>query len=122
MRLSSFGQGKDAIYDRPKLLFADKLQDGIQLGTAAHIGAKQRELPRKEITQIQLRGRACGGAAGNQAPAGGETQNALVPGGDADVLEDDVHAALGREPPDFFGDFLLRVIDDLVSAKLASFI
>ncbi len=119
MCLPGFHQRKNAIDDGPQPLFAHEIQNRVQLGAAAHVRTEQRQLAREEITQIELRGKTGGGAAGHETAAGRKAQDALLPSGGADVLEDDVHAALVRQAPDFFRNLLLRVIDDLIGAELA---
>src|SRR6202035_2694865 len=121
MCLPGFRQRKNAIDDGPQPLFAYELQNRVQLGAAAHVRTEQRQLAREEITQIELRRKTGGGATGHETAAGRKAQNALLPSGGADVLEYDVHASLDGEAPDFFGNLLLRVIDDLIGTEVAGF-
>src|SRR5208337_1980238 len=57
----------------------------------------------------------------DEAAGGGETFDALVPGGFADVLENDVHAAIVREAANFLGDRHDAVMNHFVGAELPGF-
>ena len=62
-----------------------------------------------------------GGAAGDQRAAVLERPHAFIPGGRAHVLDYDVHALFVGDLSDFLGDFLLVVIDAVISAQFAAF-
>ena len=54
-------------------------------------------------------------------PAGFERTQAFVPSGGADVFENEIDALLACNIANFFRDFLLVVIDDVIGTELAGF-
>ena len=72
----------------------------------------------EEEADVEFGVGAGGGAAGDEAAGGGEALEAFGPGGGADVLEGDVHAAIVGEAANFLGDGHDAVMDDFVGAEL----
>src|SRR5579863_1333283 len=70
----------------------DECKDRKQFGLAAHVGPENRELPRKEVAEINLAFITRSSTAGDQPAADREASNTLLPCGFTHVLEDDVHA------------------------------
>jgi len=66
----------------------------LQFGFGAHVGAEKRELPGEEKAEVDLGVVARGGPAGDQAASSGKAGEAIIPGGGANVLENNVDAAL----------------------------
>ena len=63
---------------------------------------------------------AGGGAAGDQTSAGSEALQTVIPGGGANVLDDDVDAAVVGEAAHFLGNRHDEVVDDFIGAEFAS--
>src|SRR5580692_3600078 len=73
------------------------------------------------MAQIKAHGGSSSGAAGNERAAAFEGPHAFVPGGEADVFDHDVDAFFICDLADFFGNFLLVMINAVIGAKSASF-
>ena len=82
--------------------------------------ADQPELLLVELEQIDLAVDPGGRAAGNQRSAALQAEHRLGEGVDADMLEDDVDAALGGELADDALEAILAVVDDMVGAESPS--
>src|SRR5262249_20975887 len=121
MRDATFREGKSAVEDGFEFAGGDKFEDGGEFGVVAHVGPEDGELAAEEETEIGLGVEASGGAARNQAAAPRETSDTVVPGGGANVFENNVHATFGREAADFIFDFLRVVVDQIVGAKFFCF-
>ena len=115
------GEREDAVDNRLEAARSGELQDRVELGLRAHVGAQKRELAAEEEAEIDFGIVAGGGAAGDQASSGGEAGKAVVPSGRANVFENDIDAALVGDAADFFADFLCFVIDEMVGAELFGF-
>ena len=76
-------------------------------------------LNRKRRSRLGVEPGGC--AAGDQASGEGEGLETLRPSRDAYVLDDDIHAALRGDFPDFGRDVLAVVIDDVIGAEFARF-
>src|SRR4029434_10365138 len=88
---------ESAVEDRFEAACGDQLEHRGEFGFCAHVGAKDGKLAAEEKPEIDFGVVTGGGSAGDQATAPGEARHAIVPGGGADVFEDDVHSALGCE-------------------------
>ena len=117
-----FGEGKNPVNDGFETAGSNEPHHAVKLGLRAHIGAQQRKLAAKEETEVNFGVVASGGAASDKPASGGQAREAVVPGGCANVLEDDVHAAFVGDASDFVADFLCFVIDEVVSTKLLCFL
>ena len=62
--------------------------------------------------------RAGRGAAGDQAAMVGKAGRRLLPGGRADVFDDDINPLLAGDAADFVFDALLVVVDDFVGTEI----
>src|SRR5712692_5165115 len=92
----------------------------MQLAHGSHVGAKYGKLARVDEAQVDSDIRAGGRAAGHDYSSRLERLHTLLPGGGADVLDHDVHAFFVGNLVHFIGDFLLVVIDAVVSAQCAA--
>ena len=101
MRRADLGQRVHPVNHRLQLLAKDELQHLVQLAHAAQERPKQAPLLAEQVTQIDSRVVAGGGAAGDQAPAGRQRFQALGPGRHARVLHHHIHAALAGDPLHF---------------------
>src|ERR1035438_1109589 len=72
------------------------------------------------MAQIEAHRRSGGRPAGHQLAAAFERSQTFIPGGESDVLDDDVDAFLVRDLADFVGNLLLVVVDAEVGAERAS--
>ena len=93
----------------------------MQFAFHSHVGAEQRKLAAEEEAEIEFGVVAGGAAAGDQTAGEREAGEAVVPGGGADVLEDDVDAALVGDAANFVANFLRFVIDHVIGAELECF-
>src|SRR5882762_7627377 len=118
VRGGGFRQRKDAIDDGLELACGDKFHHRQQLRFCAHVGAEERKLPAEEEPEVDLGVKSSGGPTGHESSRWSKAREALVPGSCADVLEDDVNAALACDAAHFLTDFLCFVVDELVGAKL----
>jgi hypothetical protein len=89
----------------------------VEFGHGSHVGAEHGELAGEEVVEVEFGVGAGGCAAGDQGAGGFEGFEAFVPGGGADVFEHDVTSLFVGDLADFFGDFLLVVVDDVVGAE-----
>ena len=110
------GEREGAIDDRPEVSAEKELRRARELAFRAHVRPHERKLPREEEPEIDLRVVAGRGAARNQAAAARQALDAAIPGRRADVLEDDVDAAIAGQPPDLGGQILRVMIDDVGGA------
>src|SRR3954469_18764494 len=90
-----------------------------KLGKAPHIGAKQRQLAREQVAQIELRGKACGRTTGDEPSARRQRPHAAFPRGFAHVFDDDVGATTGSGAPDVPCKVAAVMIEDRFSAQFA---
>ena len=114
-------EGPDLVHDGNKTALRNELEDGAQLVLGAHVGAENGKLAGEEETDIEFGVEAGGGAAGDQATGGGQALEAFAEGGFADVLENDIHAAVVGEAANFLGNRHDAMMNDLVSAELPGF-
>src|SRR5947209_6505453 len=112
-------QGHDSVDDWLETTGANEVDDGEQITLWAHGRAEDLELAEEDVTKVGARVPAAGGAAGDDASAARERQDQLRPHLGADVLEDDVDAALVGEALHFGDEILGRVVDGLVGAERA---
>ncbi len=122
MGVGGFRERKDAIDDGFQFTGGDEFHDRVQLGFRAHVGTEERKLAAEKEAEVDLGVKAGSGATGHQPAPGSEAGEAFVPRGGADVLENDIHAALIRDAADFLADFLCFVIDEVVCAQLFGFL
>jgi hypothetical protein len=109
---------ENGINDGMEDFASNEIEDGEKFGFAAHVRAENGEMPAEKKTEIEFGVVSGGGAAGDEASAGGEAGEAVVPRGCADVLEDDVDAAMAvREALDVGLPTGLRMQDDVVGAE-----
>ena len=114
-------EGPDFVHDGNEAALRNKLEDGAEFVPGPHVGAENGKLAGKEETDIEFGVGAGGGAASDEATGGGQAFDAFVPGGFANVLENDVHAAIIGEAANFLGDGHDAVMNYLVSAELPGF-
>src|SRR5690606_33580441 len=96
---------------------AELFQRGGEVLDPAAEAADQPELLLVELEELDL-GHADGGrAAGDERAAALEREEAASPGVDADMLEDDVDAALLRQLADDALEALLAIVDHVVGAE-----
>jgi hypothetical protein len=117
-----FCERENAIDNGLEAARGDKLQDREELGFGAHVGAEERKLAAEEEAQVDFGVEAGRCAAGDEAAAGSETRDAVVPRRGANVLKDDADAAFVRDAADFVANFLRFVIDEVVGAQLFGFL
>src|SRR5215472_8929043 len=117
MRGANFREGIHAVHYRPQLFAEDEFQHLVQLAHRAHERPQQAPLLAEKESQVDARIVAGGRAARHQSTRGRQRFQALLPGGDADVLDHHVDAALSGELFDFGGNVLLVVIDHVVRAQ-----
>src|SRR5262249_40859559 len=91
--------------------------DVVHIALAAHRGADEADLTEEDVAEIDGRVEAGGRAAGHDAAAAGAGEDDLGEDGLADVLEDDVGAALVGELLDAFDQVLAGGVDGLVGAE-----
>lgn len=113
-----FGEGEDAVDHRLEAAEGDEFHHRVELGLGTHVGAEERELAAEEEAEVELGVVAGGDTAGDEAAAGSEAGDAVVPGSNADVFKDDVNAALAGEAADFVADFLRLVVDEMAGAEI----
>src|SRR3990167_4249247 len=114
MGVTNFRKGKGSVDDRPELLLLHQPQDPKEARLWSHRGSQDLLLFDEEMKKIDLDLRAGRCSAGDEPPAERQGLEALLPGGGADVLEDDIDAAPVREFPDLVRDLLFVVIDDVI--------
>src|SRR6185437_813303 len=90
-----------AVHDRLEPAGEDVLQDIVQLAHGSHVGAQNRKLTGVDKAEVNANLRTGGCATGDEGPGGHERAQALFPGGDADVLHDDVHSLLVGDAANF---------------------
>jgi len=117
----TFVERPDFVHDGNKAALGDELEDGAQFVPGAHVGAENGELACEEETDIEFGFVAGGGAAGDETASGGQAFDTFAPGGFADVLENDVHAAIVGEAANFLGDGHDAVMNYFVGAELPGF-
>src|SRR4051794_34274893 len=86
----------------------------VHLGEATHRRAEDGEELEEDQADVERGVAAGGGAAGDQAPAARQDLERLLEGLAADVLENDVDAALAGQPPHLGGEVELAVEDRLL--------
>src|SRR3954465_10107818 len=101
---SGFAQRIRLVHYRLELAAENVLQNLMQFAHCAHVGTEERELLGEEYAEIELGFGPSSGTAGDEASAGFEGFDALVPCCLAHVFEDDIHPSLG-------GDLLYFVRD-----------
>src|SRR5690606_3405084 len=84
---------------------------------AAAEGAEYLQLLLEELHEVHLRRDAGGRAAGDEAAAALHAEDGAGPGVRADMLEDDIDAALLRQLAHDALEALLAVVDDVVGAE-----
>src|SRR6266571_3348611 len=119
---SGFRQGENAIDDGFEAAGRDEFHYRVQLGLGAHVRAEERKLAAEQEAEIKLGIVAGRCAARDQAASWSEAGEALFPSSRADVLEDDVDAALASDAANFLADFLRFVVDHVIGAKLPGFL
>jgi len=117
----TFVEGPDFVHDGNEAALSNELEDSPQFILSAHVGAENGKLASEQETDIEFGVGAGGGTAGDEAAGGGQAFDAFAPSGFADVLENDVHAAIVGEAANFLGDGHDAVMNDLVSAELPGF-
>src|SRR6202007_1501656 len=120
-----FRKRENAVNDGLEAPRSHETHHAVKLGLGAHArseGGEKGELAAEEETEVDLGVVAGGGAASDQAASSGETGEAVVPSGRADVLEDHIDTTLIGDAADFIADFLRFVIDKMVGAKLFGFL
>ena len=117
----AFVEGPDFVHDGNEAALRNKLEDGAEFVPGAHVGAENGKLAGEEETDIEFGVGAGGGAASDEATGSGEAFDAFVPGGFANVLENDVHAAIIGEAANFLGDGHDAVMNDFVGTELLGF-
>jgi len=117
----TFVERPDSVHDGNETALGDELEDGAQLVPGAHVGAENGELAAEQETDIEFGVGAGGGTAGDEAAGGGQAFDTFAPGGFADVLEDDIHAAIVGEAANFLGDGHDAVMNNFVGTKLLGF-
>src|SRR5215831_9882388 len=90
---ATIGERKGKVEDWFEAASRHEFENGGEFGFSTHVGSKDRELAAEEEAEIDLGIIAGSGAAGDEASATSKAGNTIVPGGGADVLEDDVHPA-----------------------------
>src|SRR5262249_35204516 len=113
----AFGERKRSIDYGLQFAGGEKLENRSEFGFVAHVGPENGKLSAEEKAQIDFGIEAGGSSAGDKAPASGEAGDAVVPGGGADVFEDDIHSSSGGEATDFVFDLLRLVVDEVVGAS-----
>ena len=114
-------EGPDFVHDGNEAALRNKPEDGAEFVPGAHVGAENGKLAGEEETDIKFGVGAGGGAAGDETSGGAQAFDAFAPGGFADVLEDDVDAAIVGEAANFLGDGHDAVMNDFVGAELSGF-
>jgi len=117
-----------AIVERPDLIdggaeasLSNEFEDGAQFVFGAHVGAQDGQLAGEQETDIELGVVAGGGAASDEPSAGGEAFQAVIPSGSADMLDNNVDAAIVGKAANFLGDGHDEVVDDFVGAEFPGF-
>jgi hypothetical protein len=121
VRGGAFVERPDFVHDGNEAALGNKLEDGAQLVPGAHIGADNGKLAGEEETDIEFGVVAGGGTASDQTASGGQALEAFAEGGGADVLENNVHAAIVGEAANFLGDGHNAVMNDFVGPELFGF-
>jgi hypothetical protein len=85
-----------AIDDGPKTTLFDVPEDAEQVALGAHRGSDELDLPEEHVPQIDLRSEARRRATRDDASAPGGREDALREDVAADVLDDQIDAALPR--------------------------
>jgi len=126
--LFKIGVGEDAIVERPDFIhdgleaaLSDEFQERAEFILRSHVGTEDGELAGEEEAEVDLRVIAGGTTASHKAAADGKAFHAFVPGGCANVLEDDVHAVIVGDAANFLGDGHDAVMNDFVSADVLGF-
>lgn len=115
--------GSDAVIERPdpvddgaEAAIGDQLQHGAEFVLRTHIRAHDRELAGEEKAEIEFGIITGGAAAGDKTAADGEALDAFIPGGGANMLDDDIHSVLVGQAVNLFGDGHDTVMNDFVGA------
>src|SRR5882762_6215497 len=95
----------------------DELHDLVQLGQTSHRRAEDGEQLEEDQAEVDGDVAAAGGAAGDEAAAFGERAQGTLEGLAADVLDDDVDAALLRKTAHVIEKIDFGVEDHLVRAE-----
>jgi hypothetical protein len=117
----AFVEGPNLVDGRAEAALSDKLEDGAEFALGAHVGAEDGKLAGKEEPDVEFGVVSGGGAAGNQAAAGSEAFEAVIPSGGTDMFDDDVDAVIVGETTHFLGDRHDEVVDDFIGAQFTGF-
>src|SRR6266581_4657422 len=119
---SGFRQREDAVDNGFEAAGRDEFHYRVQLGLGAHVRAEERKLAAEQEAEIKLGIVAGRCAARDQTASWSETGEALFPSSRADMLEDDVDAALASDAANFLADLLRFVVNPVIGAKLLGFL
>src|SRR5437879_2315449 len=90
LRLGDAFEGVGRVDDRLQLALGDQVKNSLELRPGAAVAANELELLGEEVPEVEPAVRAAGRAAGDQPAVPAERGDALLPGGGADVLDDDI--------------------------------
>src|SRR5438093_49443 len=96
----------------------DMFHDLVQLGEATHCGAENRQQLEKNQANVDGRLATGRGAARDETSAFGKALERALERFSADVLEDDIDAALVGERPHDRDKICLAIEDRLIGAQL----
>ena len=101
-----FGKRKGSVDHGLQSPTADQLHDLVELAEGSHDRTVQTQVAEEQMSQVDAHVRTGRGATGDEAAVVGKASCGLLPGGRADVFDDDINPLLGGDAADLVLDGL----------------